>query len=77
MVSDMIFTFYLFKPFRYDRERETFNFVKQIQKEKELSFTYTSDFDDQGIVYWLGTNGRTSAEWNNPGSIAIVKVCLR
>ncbi|CAJ0936941.1 unnamed protein product, partial [Mesorhabditis belari] len=58
----------------YDRERETFNFVKQIQKEKELSFTYTSDFDDQGIVYWLGTNGRTNSEWNNPASISIVKV---
>ena len=21
-------------------------------------FTYTSDFDDNGILYWIGTNGR-------------------
>ena len=60
--------------FRYDRERDSFSFVTQVKDEKEVSFTYTSDFDEQGILYWLGTNGRTCAEWTNPAAIGVVKV---
>lgn len=39
----------------YDRDRETFNFVKQVKEAKELgkslNFVYTSDFDDQGTFF--------------------------
>ncbi|CAJ0573765.1 unnamed protein product, partial [Mesorhabditis spiculigera] len=56
----------------YDRERDSYNFVKQIKEQKEITCTYSSDFDDQGIMFWLGTNGKL-AEWINPASIGVVK----
>uniref|UniRef100_A0A915PQB4 E3 ubiquitin-protein ligase n=1 Tax=Setaria digitata TaxID=48799 RepID=A0A915PQB4_9BILA len=62
----------------YDRARETFHFVEEIKEAKKrgtkISFTYASDFDDRGIIYWLGTNGRTVAEWTNPASVNVVFV---
>uniref|UniRef100_A0A158Q903 E3 ubiquitin-protein ligase n=1 Tax=Elaeophora elaphi TaxID=1147741 RepID=A0A158Q903_9BILA len=62
----------------YDRGRETFHFVEEIRNAKKrgtkISFTYTSDFDDKGIIYWLGTNGKTVAEWTNPASVHVVFV---
>eukprot|EP01113_Clastostelium_recurvatum_P049604 TRINITY_DN9217_c0_g1_i3.p1 TRINITY_DN9217_c0_g1~~TRINITY_DN9217_c0_g1_i3.p1 ORF type:complete len:565 (-),score=134.25 TRINITY_DN9217_c0_g1_i3:31-1695(-) len=30
-----------------------------------ISLQYTSDFDDRGVFYWIGTNGGTE-EWVNP-----------
>lgn len=46
----------------YDYERCTFQFVKQ-SKEKteegnELTFEHQEDFDENGILYWIGTNGK-------------------
>ncbi|VDN22260.1 unnamed protein product [Gongylonema pulchrum] len=62
----------------YDHPRETFSFVEQIKCAKErgvkISFLYTSDFDENGIIYWLGTNGGTVAEWTNPASVSVVCV---
>ncbi|KAL3982231.1 HECT-domain (ubiquitin-transferase) family protein [Acanthocheilonema viteae] len=62
----------------YDRGRETFHFVKEIRDAKKrgskISFTYTNDFDDKGLIYWLGTNGKTVAEWTNPASVHVVFV---
>ena len=40
----------------------------------QLLFTYVSDFDDNGIFFWLGTNGRTATEWANPSRVALVLV---
>ncbi|MCP9265968.1 HECD1 [Dirofilaria immitis] len=61
----------------YDQGRETFHFVEEIRNAKKhgtkISFTYTSDFDDRGIIYWLGTNGKTT-EWTNPASVHVVFV---
>ncbi|PAV66473.1 hypothetical protein WR25_22510 isoform C [Diploscapter pachys] len=62
----------------YERERHSYAFVKAIQEAtanpaQSLKFIYTSDFDDQGVIYWLGTNGRTR-EWTNPGTVGVVKV---
>ncbi|CAB3409028.1 unnamed protein product [Caenorhabditis bovis] len=62
----------------HDRERSGFRFVRIIQDAKSrnepLKFSYTSDFDEQGIIYWLGTNGGTVSEWTNPATINVVKV---
>lgn len=43
----------------YDFERQTFNFVK-ILKESDtpLGFTHQTDFDENGLLYWVGTNGK-------------------
>lgn len=44
----------------YDRARETFSFVKEIKDAKKkgtnLSFTYTSDFDDKGLFGLFATS---------------------
>lgn len=43
----------------FDYDRETFKFVQHFKNNGEpLVFNYVSDFDDNGIVYWIGTNGR-------------------
>ncbi|MFH4979391.1 hypothetical protein AB6A40_006100 [Gnathostoma spinigerum] len=62
----------------YDWSRETFAFIKAIKQAKisktNLSFVYSNDFDENGIIYWLGTNGRTVSKWINPASVQIVSV---
>ncbi|CAD6199393.1 unnamed protein product [Caenorhabditis auriculariae] len=62
----------------HDRERSTHRYVKMINDAKTrneaLPFRYTSDFDDQGIIYWLGTNGRGVSDWTNPASINVIKI---
>ena len=32
------------------------------------------DFDENGILYWLGTNGKSAPDWINPGFVGIVSV---
>ena len=58
----------------YDYDRPTFNFVKHSAKVGTITFTYQSDFDENGLMYWIGTNGRTSVEWVNPAQYALVTV---
>jgi len=41
----------------HDCEHSQHTYVKRA-REKEVRFTYTSDFDENGIVYWIGTNAR-------------------
>ena len=41
----------------FDFDRNTFSFIKKV-KTAPQTFTYTSDFDDNGILYWIGTNAR-------------------
>jgi HECT-domain (ubiquitin-transferase)/Regulator of chromosome condensation (RCC1) repeat/SPRY domain/Kelch motif len=40
----------------------------------EIEFTYSSDFDENGILYWLGTSRGTKSEWQNPGELGLVTV---
>ncbi|KJH41368.1 HECT-domain protein [Dictyocaulus viviparus] len=62
----------------FDRERGNLNFVRVIEESKKsgdrLRLIYTSDFDEQGVIYWLGTNAKTATDWTNPASIGIVQV---
>jgi E3 ubiquitin-protein ligase HECTD1 len=32
-------------------------------------FRHTRDFDEGGIIYWLGTNGKTVPDWVNPAQV--------
>ncbi|PVD26171.1 hypothetical protein C0Q70_13840 [Pomacea canaliculata] len=59
----------------YDFERQTFNFVK-ILKESDtpLGFTHQTDFDENGLLYWVGTNGKLVSEWVNPAQYGLVVV---
>lgn len=41
----------------FDFDRNTFTFIKKINNSTNV-FTHSSDFDDNGILYWIGTNAR-------------------
>lgn len=53
----------------YDQERATLAFVKKLNDNTNLpmEFKYEYDFDQNGVIYWVGTNGKTSIHWVNPG----------
>ncbi|CAG9785575.1 unnamed protein product [Diatraea saccharalis] len=57
----------------YDLERSTFNFVQKIKTEAPITFTYDHDFDENGVIYFIGSNGGT-CEWVNPGAHGLVSV---
>merc|ERR1719228_2962843 len=57
----------------YDFERSSFNFIKKLE-EGSVNFEYQSDFDNEGLIYWIGTNGRTSSDWVNPAQYGLVVV---
>ena len=41
----------------YDFSRDTYHFVKLLKQLQEpLVFKHVSDFDTNGIFYWLGSN---------------------
>jgi len=44
----------------YDYERTSFNFVKRLSEPgfKGITFTHQTDFDENGLIYWIGTNAR-------------------
>ena len=35
---------------------------------------FTGDFDESGLLYWIGTNGRSASEWVNPAQYGLVVV---
>ena len=51
----------------YDYERATLSFVRQLEA-NPVEFTYESDFDENGLLYWIGTNGGTASDWLNPSA---------
>ncbi|TKR70253.1 hypothetical protein L596_022299 [Steinernema carpocapsae] len=61
----------------YDKARTTFEFVQKLKdlkaKNESISFNYQSDFDEEGILYWIGSNAKAS-EWVNPASVGVVNV---
>ena len=58
----------------YDYDRCTFGFIRRLKATSKVSFTYARDFDENGIIYWIGTNGKTVTDWVNPASVGLVVV---
>lgn len=67
----------------YDYERSTLAFVRKIQQTQTaiasglssgLSFRHTRDFDEGGIIYWIGTNGKTVTDWVNPAQVNYISL---
>eukprot|EP00053_Salpingoeca_punica_P020085 m.207429 g.207429 ORF g.207429 m.207429 type:complete len:2206 (+) comp17789_c0_seq4:215-6832(+) len=58
----------------YDQPRSQLSFVKKIKAKQVPPFTYSHDFDERGIIYWIGTNGRAVPEWANPSHYSLVVV---
>lgn len=56
----------------FDMDRSTFIFLKKL-KEEEAVFKQQHDFDENGLIYFIGSNGKT-AEWVNPGQYGLVNV---
>lgn len=43
----------------YDYERCTFSFVRKLKEiGQKIYFKHQSDFDENGVLYWIGTNGK-------------------
>lgn len=58
----------------YDYDRSTFQFIKKLRDPKYQTFKHSHDFDENGIIYFIGTNGKTSSEWVNPAQYGLVTV---
>lgn len=58
----------------YDYGRKSLTFLTALQQRIDtdgmVEFKYESEFDENGLIYWIGTNGKTrsSADWINPHS---------
>ncbi|KAJ8975323.1 hypothetical protein NQ317_008309 [Molorchus minor] len=58
----------------YDYDRNSYQFLKKLRDPKYQTFKHSHDFDENGLVYFIGTNGKTSSEWINPGQYGLVTV---
>ncbi|XP_064621516.1 E3 ubiquitin-protein ligase HECTD1-like isoform X2 [Lineus longissimus] len=59
----------------YDYDRGTYVFVKKLKEpNSKISFTHQRDFDENGLLHWIGTNAKTAYEWVNPGQYGLVVV---
>ncbi|XP_071454696.1 E3 ubiquitin-protein ligase HECTD1 isoform X6 [Hetaerina americana] len=59
----------------YDHERSSYAFVRRLKEgQQHLNFNFQHDFDENGVIFWIGTNGRTCPEWVNPGQYGLVVV---
>ncbi|KAK2707662.1 hypothetical protein QYM36_015378 [Artemia franciscana] len=47
----------------YDAERSQLNFVKRLKEGPPVTFWPNSDFNQNGIIYWIGTNRKTVSDW--------------
>ncbi|CAO1338887.1 unnamed protein product [Diamesa serratosioi] len=61
----------------YDLDRSTFLFLKKLKENintnTKLEFKHQQDFDENGIFYFIGTNGKTT-DWANPAQFGLVLV---
>ncbi|XP_076765916.1 ubiquitin fusion-degradation 4-like isoform X3 [Xylocopa sonorina] len=58
----------------HDHDRSTFTFVRKLKEGSRIPFKYQYDFDENGLLYWIGTNAKTCSEWVNPGQYGLVVV---
>ena len=42
----------------YDFERSSFVFVRKLREGQTFTFRHQHDFDENGIIYWVGTNAK-------------------
>ncbi|XP_052898367.1 E3 ubiquitin-protein ligase Ufd4 [Anopheles moucheti] len=59
----------------YDMERSSFLYLRKMKEAKQgtMQFRHRHDFDENGIIYYIGTNGKT-LEWVNPAQYGLVTV---
>ncbi|XP_029106108.1 E3 ubiquitin-protein ligase HECTD1 isoform X7 [Scleropages formosus] len=58
----------------YDFDRSSFIFFRKLREGQTFTFKHQHDFDENGIIYWIGTNAKTAYEWVNPAAYGLVVV---
>ena len=58
----------------YDYDRSSLAFVRKLRDGQRFTFRHSRDFDECGVIYWIGTNGKTVGEWVNPAQVGLVVV---
>ncbi|ALC39182.1 CG5604 [Drosophila busckii] len=56
----------------YDLERSSYLFLKKL-RDANQQFTHTFDFDEEGLMFYIGTNAKT-CDWVNPAQYGLVQV---
>lgn len=57
----------------YDMDRPNFLFLKKLGDDQPITLKHQTDFDENGLIYFIGSNGRT-AEWVNPYQYGLVTI---
>lgn len=59
----------------YDMDRSTYVFLKKLKDSTAtpIILKHQQDFDENGLIYFIGSNGRTT-EWVNPAQYGLVTV---
>lgn len=57
----------------YDMDRTTFLYLKKLKENKSNVFKHQHDFDENGIIYYIGSNGK-STDWVNPAQYGLVTI---
>lgn len=58
----------------YDYDRTSFTFYRKLKDGPAVVFRHQQDFDENGLIYWVGTNAKTSLDWVNPAQYGLVIV---
>ena len=62
------------EPRWHNKERKDLEYVLKLKAlSSPLRLSYESDFDENGLIYYIGTNGK-SKEWINPAKHGLVSV---
>ena len=56
----------------YDYDRSSLALVRKLREcspSSPLTLRHSRDFDECGLIHWIGTNGKTVSEWVNPAQV--------
>jgi len=54
---------------RYHHPRATHAFVNTLRDRLPHTLAYTHDFDQHGLMFFIGSNGGAVDDWTNPCTI--------
>lgn len=58
----------------YDMDRSTYHYLKKLREHRQgMVFKHHYDFDEEGLMYYVGSNGGT-CDWVNPAQYGLVQV---
>eukprot|EP00049_Salpingoeca_infusionum_P023060 m.10178 g.10178 ORF g.10178 m.10178 type:complete len:2070 (+) comp5531_c0_seq1:203-6412(+) len=60
----------------FDEDFEAVEYVQRLLQGESVECVHASDFDENGVLYWLGSNGGTR-RWTNPSSANLIFITTR